>query len=202
MQRFSVTLIAAVIAVFGSASVARASTIQDIFDPSNVLFGKQSDGICTGDNTTDTVSGQDATGCFSLLYSIILTGYTNPPDSLVSASLDLYLLDDTDPGNNPETVSITLDGNLEGQYSVANSPFNFDVFASVSPDGLLNVFLERGTKGSGQADFYFDKGILNAEWRDGETNTVPEPTTMALMGTGAAMAAYRRRRKAKPQRTT
>jgi phosphoribulokinase len=176
----------------GSASPVRAASVQlqDIFDPADVLFSKDSAGICVGDNGTDTVSGQDA-GCFSLLYSIALT-----PDSLISASLDLYLRDDDDRGHNPEAVRVTLDGNLAGEYLVIDSPFKFDVLANISADGLLSVFLERGSQGQGQSDFYFDKSILNAEWEEGgtdtEVDTIPEPTMLLLMGAGVAGAAFNR----------
>jgi hypothetical protein len=201
MKRVSVLLAAAMVTLLGNASFARATTLTDTFDPTDVLFGKQSESVCTGDNATDSVTGADATnGCFSLVYSILLTGYTDPPDSLVSATLDLYLYDDGDPGHNPETVRITLNDDLEGQFSIANSPFNFDVVAQITPEGTLEVLLERGTQGQGQADFYFDKGVLNAEWDDGtDVDEVPEPATFLLTGAGLGAAAYRRR---KTQQTT
>ena len=190
MQRVSVVLASLAFVWLGLATPSRAATVQlqDIFDPADLLFAKDSEGICIGDNATDTVSGE-AAGCLSLLYSITLS-----PEAFTSASLDLYLRDDGDHGNNPEAVRITLDSIVAGEYSIVNSPFTFDVLASISPDGLLNVFLERGSQGQGQADFYFDKGVLNAEWDDGtDVDAVPEPASLLLIGAGFAAAAYRRR---------
>lgn len=189
--------------VLATASRGGAATISDVFDPADQLFGKQSDGVCVGNNVTDTITGTDANGCGELSYLIQLVGYNQPPDTLTSATLSLTLYDDKDSGKAPETVIVTLDGDLQGTFSIANSPFMFNVFANVQPDGMLTVLLQRGAKGGGQADFYFDKGVLNAEWQEGggiDTSgdpTVPEPATMFLMSSGLGSMAYRRWRSKK-----
>src|SRR4051794_4346593 len=100
-------LIFVVAAVLAPASRAGAATIiQDVFDPTtDQLFGKHSTALCVGDNTADTITGQDAAGCYSLSYAIQLPGYSNPPDTLTFAGLVLSFYDDTDPGNNKESVT-------------------------------------------------------------------------------------------------
>jgi len=192
--------------VLATASRAGAGTITDVFDPTDQLF-TSGGAACVGTNgLTDVITGASSTaGCSSLAYLIQLVGYSQPPDTLTSASLELTFRDDTDRGRgNPETVVVTLNNVLQGSFTIANSPFNFDVKTIVKPNGDLDVLLAVGQQGTGQADFLFEKSVLNAAWTDGDgeidpqsASPVPEPATMFLMSSGLGTMAYRRWRSKK-----
>jgi len=204
---FRLTLLALLV-LAASARPSRAGSITDIFDPTDQLFGKQSDAVCTGTNNagvlTDTVSGQDTSGCFSLAYQYDISGQINPPP-LTGATLDLYFYDDPDPGNgNPETAIIQVDlGEVlginttytitTGSTSGSPSTATFNVLALLN-DGVLDVFLQRGQKGTGQADFFFAEGILNATTGDDET-PLPEPVSLLLFGGGIGAVITRQARR-------
>jgi hypothetical protein len=203
--------IAAILAATSSA--AQAASFTDNFfetDRQAGQFFSADGGDCTGTNlagtASDAISGQvldthnNAMSCDNLTYLITVTGYTNPPDTALNAALTLYVQDNTDPGQNPETIIVQLnDLAADGSpYTITGLSFNVDVTANIDPtDGSLKVYLQVGSKGSGQADFIFNGSVLNATWTDGDAepnpNSAPEPVTMLLMGGGLAAAGLRRR---------
>ncbi len=213
LLRTAFTALAAL--AFASSSYASTISYTSTFDPAAVLMNS-SGGTCTGtnyeDSTTDTVSGQSGGSCLSLAFSHELVGYSNPPDALQSATLTLYFHDDGDPSNtdssgNPESVTILLDQGLLTQLSIGevlltnngSSTLPYDVFAQVSPDGLLSVLLGVGPSGFGQNDFYFDKSELSAEWLTDGAQNIPEPASLLLVGSGLGAAVMRFRRRSAPR---
>jgi hypothetical protein len=204
MRRYLSHVIVTALAALALAVPAHASTITDTFDPDDQLFGKQSAGICTSTNdpgvATDSISGQDGTGCFSLAFTHDISASINPP-ALSGASLDLYFYDSQDPGQgNPEEVKVQVDlGQSLNTFTITTNSdsgtpdvFTFDVLTLLN-DGVLEVYLERGTQGQGQADFFFAKSILNAETE--ENQLIPEPASLMLFGGGLSMIAARVRRR-------
>src|SRR6185436_13180744 len=110
MKRALRYVLAVACATFGLTASAHASTLSytSTFDPTDVLFNNGG-GACTGSNdesgTNDTVSGFTAGACTTLGYDHTLVGFSDPPDTLISADLKLYFYDDDDPGlGNPESV--------------------------------------------------------------------------------------------------
>ena len=205
MRRVFQSVVAVALATFGLAASAQAATISytSTFDPADVLFNN-SGGPCIGTNdevgTNDTVSGQVGGSCETLEYDHTLVGFTDPPDSLLSADLTLYFYDDQDPSTagTPEAVKISLTGQLgqqlvgEVQLTTGGSDtLAYSVLFQIGGDGLLHVFLELGQQGSGQSDFFFAKSVLEGSWTDG--SDIPEPAMLLLFGTGAFAAAARSR---------
>jgi hypothetical protein len=212
-------LVVAAFATFGLTTPAHAATITytSTFnpDPVNGVLFNSSGGACAGsnnegDDTLDAVSGQSGGSCESLDYDHELLGYSNPPDTLVSALLTLYFYDDDDPSintsrGNPESVDITLNPALLSQLLLGEMQLTtngsdtlpYDVFAQVSSGGVLSVLLKLGQLGSGQNDFIFASSELNAEWEAPDTTPaqVPEPASMMLFGSSLAAAMARARRR-------
>src|SRR5215211_3400986 len=152
MKRSVRSLFVAAFALFALTTSAHAATITytSTFDPDpiNGILFNNSGGPCAGanaaDDTLDAVSGQVGGSCQSLEYDHELVGYTNPPDTLVSALLTLYFSDDADPANpgsqgNPESVSISLNQGLLSQLLLGevelttggSDTLPYDVFAQV-----------------------------------------------------------------------
>ena len=213
LQRAAILTLATL--AFASSTYASSLSYTSTFDPTDVYFSKNG-GACTGsnfeDSTPDTVSGQTASGCSELDFQHLLDGYVVPGDTLLSATLDLYFHDDSDPSNsrdgNPESVTIVLDqGSLDelqlGEMLLLNSSattLHYNVFAQLLDTNLLQVTLGLGQQGFGQNDFYFLRSELTASWSPrsdddaGEASVaVPEPASLLLLGGGIAAAFARRR---------
>ncbi len=210
MRRLIPSTIAVALALFGLVTPAHASSYTSTFNPTDVLFDKNG-GTCHGsndetDDTNDAVTGFGVdNSCFSLEYLHTLVGFSDPPDTLTEAELKLYFYDASDPGQgNPEAVIITLTG-LLNQLVVGEVPLTtngsdtltYSALLTIGSDGLLNVLLELGKQGSGQADFYFAKGVLNGKWTDEDIQLIPEPASMLLLGSGLAAVTARARRRAR-----
>jgi len=202
--------LAAVVLALGATTPALATTVNatDVFDPDDVLFTHHIDTACSSTNDPDLVAGQDpSTGaCFSMTYTHDLTqyGFQNPPDIIGTATLDLYFYDAADPGvGNPESVRILIDLDDLGQFDILTPFPSFDVAAYLS-DGVMEVTLLLGKHGQGQADFYFDRSVLNASFvhddDDGGPRGIPEPASLTLFGGGLSIVVARlRARRARTQ---
>jgi hypothetical protein len=180
------------------------------FDPIDDVLMDNNRVACTGDTVTDTVSGLT---CQSLEFTYGLAGFNPATDTLASASLTLtFYDDDSDQGNQQESVEISLDGVLAGgeisvtSGSTAGNPFSlaFDVRSQLA-DGLLTVLLELGSSNQGNNDFFFASSRLVADGArelNGEEEDraipAPEPASLLLFGIVAAGLAARpaRRREA------
>jgi len=129
-------------------------------------------------------------------------GYRPGYDTITGATLSIWLYDDCallifcDSGN--EYVKFTFDGNLwsntasEVAGPLSADAFRFDVAKWLS-DGVL-TFVIQATQG----DLYFAGSTLEVDGRrGGATTSVPEPSTLGLLGLGLlglGFATTRRRR--------
>ena len=98
MLRWSSTALVVGLMNLGLVSAAQAGPVTftpDIFDPANVQFFRIG-GTCTGDVSTDTVSGMIGGGCTVLTYTHELSDFNPATDTLTSASLFLTFYDDSD----------------------------------------------------------------------------------------------------------
>lgn len=196
----------ALFAIFIASAPASAApiTIVDTFDPDGFL-GMGTTGVaCTGVNgpgvggTNDTIVN-DSDPCSSLYFELSLGAlYQNPPDTLTSATLDLILKDDNG-SDEAESFTLFLDGSaVLTNVAVVGTANNVDYFAGsvstqVSPDGMLQVFLQVVS-----GDFRFGSSTLNARFEDNGDNQepapVPEPASLLLFGAGAVMVGHRIRK--------
>jgi hypothetical protein len=159
-----------------------------MFNPADLLFDN-SGGTCTGDNDTDTVSGQVAGKCSSLTFAHTITGFSDPPDTLNGATLSLFFHDDAEGESAADKVDITLGSSPTFDFTLANintpgssSPGALTVTALVSPGGLLTVQLERKS-----GDFYFAHSVLSGSFENNpalDIDAVPEPANLVLLGIG------------------
>ena len=202
--------VAAALAIVASAAVAHAGPISysDTFDPTDQLFANVPASLasCIGTNGagTDSISGQVNGACEVLTYTHVLTPpYIPLTDTLSSAILSIYVYDNNDQA--AEKLDYSLDaGALAGDFPLVNlngeiesSPLihQINVLGLVTADGTLVVTLSRQA-----GDLKFKLSTLTAEGvREDEQldinqeSTVPEPTTLALLGL-AAVASFGRKR--------
>ena len=126
-------------------------------------------------------------------------GYRPGIDTINSAELTVRLYDDTLLGDAGESVRFSFNGGgWTNEYDVDGGPtflgtiidsFSFDDLESFLGTGVLNVVV-RATEG----DFMFASASLRV--RGDSATSVPEPTTLSLLGLGivALGFAVRRRR--------
>jgi hypothetical protein len=187
------------LAMFLMASPAWAVTFTSIYDPEpDILlnFGGAG-GVLQHDFTHDlTVFPGDATDPNTGATSA--AAFNPALFTITSASLSLVLYDGADDLS--EAVSVTLDGNLSGPFTVTDdstkgAPFVLPLAVALSllSDGKLDVEIIRS-----QRDFFFDSSTLTLEATPIEppTNGVPFPSTLILVGAGLIGAAALRARRA------
>lgn len=202
--------VAGALAIIATAGVAHAGPISfsDTFNPADTRLLNSSATTCTGTNDpTDANDLVSAATCGTLTYTHILQPSYNPAtDTLFVGSglLTISVYDDADAGN--EQLNYDLDfGALLGGFptppdsldsTTLGSPFvkSIDVLAQITADGTLVVKLIQQS-----GDVYFAtseliaRGERTEEVIDEQQPTVPEPTTLALLGL-AAVASFGRKR--------
>jgi hypothetical protein len=195
----------AVVATLGVSVPAAASTIayQDTFEPAPVFLSAASDVACTGTNAlADTVvpGGTLEFPCLSLWYSHQLTNL-GEFDTLDSATLTVYFIDDAGNADGSEKFTLTGDGTPfwtteepggGGNSEQAYGPLS--VFAQVQGDQTLDILVTANV-----GDLYFlrstlDYVITHLDSEDPELVPTPEPASLLLFGAGAIMIAARVRK--------
>jgi hypothetical protein len=162
-------------AVLMAASFANAIMITDTVDPADVFMNN--------DNSiysySHSITGPgDSTGP---------NGFIPGTDVLSNANMAIYLYDNGDGSAENYKINLGLDMFNSSikitNLSTSSSPYTntFDVISYLQSDGLLNVTIKRQA-----GDFYFAKSILDATWTSvgSSPSTVPEPSTMVLLGAG------------------
>lgn len=197
MKRLLVLIGLAVLLWSGGAD---AVTFTNVFDPADVFFATNANAVDTLTFTHDLTDGG------------ITTPFAFNPAAftLTSASISILFYDDSDPAV-IEQVDITLDGVLTGSpftilsASTAGAPSAFNspvLLAALQSDGKLVVTLDRHDINPGvngiQGDFFFAKSTLTAEGEPiPQTNGVPLPSTLMLLGAGLIVTWYAGRRQAR-----
>lgn len=139
--------------------------------------------------------------------TIELQGFNSETDTIKSASLEFFFLDDGQ--DESEKVDIRIDGQLvSGVSANQNFKYNFSSPPASIVDGKLTFELFDVQVGGGNShigDFYFDKTVLTVSVErktpeatdvDAPANNVPEPGSLALAGLGlVGLAAGRRKTK-------
>ena len=184
--------------VLGAPASAAPIPIQDIYDPTDVLFANTSI-ACTGTNPDHTATGDTSTattaGCQSLSYTHSLLPEFNPTlHDLLTAMLTLFFHDDDSPAGPPESYSLSLDSGAPVTQEITLGSYSYDVKALMDPDGLLTVILARAGNAASN-DFFFEGSVVNATYDRTQTTPMPEPSFLFLLGTALAGVALHRRRK-------
>jgi hypothetical protein len=136
---------------------------------------------------------------YTYTHNILSQGYNPAKDTLLSASLSIWVYDDLvpdvwdwSPFDNDETVGFRFDNGQWIKEDVEGWLLDPDVFTftltSQLVDGLLNVTI-KAFKG----DFVFGGSLLQVV---GDRASVPEPATLGLFGLGMLAAGFGARRRA------
>lgn len=200
MIKNSVSSIVAVV-LFCAVSVAQASPITwgpDVYDPTNDIYLADDGAACTADILS--------TACESLAYTHDLTAYGFVPgpfsdDQISGGLLDIVFRDD-ESDRPSEGFKITLNDLLQAGTHGALMPFSFSgisgaLLASLQEDGVLHVLLTQQ-----HGDFMFDRSTFTAngtresdEEEPPTPSSVPEPTSLTLLGAGVVGMIMRGRKR-------
>ncbi len=150
----------------------------------------------TWDETIDFNPNPKITWLSTYSYTHDLTngGFTPSVDSVTSYSLTINLMNDAGMLdaiyiNQPGIAADSTLLSTSWTYASLSTGYSYQGLASINANGLLDISIT-----SLLGTFFLDSSTLNATGTQGSSQTVPEPTSVALLAAGLLGIAVMRRK--------